>query len=441
MSTDRPPDIGDDAVTLLCELLQVDTSNPGDGSGPGELAAANWARDKLVEVGIDAQVFTTTSDTRAGVSALIPGTDPSVPPLLLTGHLDVVPADAADWTHPPFSGHLDDQGVIWGRGAVDMKDMVAMILAVVRGWSRTGYTPQRSVAVLLTPDEEAGGHHGAHWIVENRPELLHGASEAIGEVGGFSIDLPGGGRIYPVQVGEKGIAWMTITVNGTAGHGSLLHHDNPVEILVHALSSIAAHSRDVELTPSMEQFVATVEAMIGERLVLDDVTTLTEQVGALARVLGAATRNTANPTMLNAGVKHNVVPGQAQAGVDVRYLPGHAESIVAEIRSMLPSEADIDFANYDIALETSFDGPIVDTIIDVLGELDPEARVVPYLMTGGTDAKAFSKLGVRYFGFSPLQLDPDDGEFWSMFHGVDERVPAAGVRWGTGVLDTVLRRL
>ena len=433
--------IGNDAVEMLRELLRIDTSNPGDNSGPGEIEAARWAAAKLAEVGIEAEVFTTTAEHRAGVSVLLPGVDPEREPLLLTGHLDVVPADPEGWTHPPFSGYLDDKGVIWGRGAVDMKDMVAMILAVVRGWAREGYIPQRPVALLLTPDEEAGGHHGAHWIVEYRPELLHGATEGIGEVGGFSVDLPhGAGRIYPVQVGEKGIAWMTVTVTGTAGHGSLVHTNNPVELLVRSLTAIASHAREVELTPSMAQFVGTLEAMLGERLVLDDLEQLGRQIGSLSRVIGAATRNTANPTMLSAGVKHNVVPGRASAGIDVRYLPGHGESVVEEVRGLLPDGAEIDFANYDIALETTFDGAIPEAIVAVLGERDPEARVVPYLMTGGTDAKAFSKLGVRYFGFSPLQLHPDE-EFWAMFHGVNERVPADGLRWGTEVLDAVLRRL
>ena len=426
---------------MLRELLQIDTSNYGDSSGPGEVEAARWAVSKLAEVGIDAALFTTTAEHRAGVSVLLPGSDSDAAPLLLTGHLDVVPADPEGWTYSPFSGHLDDEGVIWGRGAVDMKDMVAMILAVVRGWAREGYTPRRPVVVLLTPDEEAGGHHGAHWIVEHRPELLHGATEGIGEVGGFSVDLPrGAGRIYPVQVGEKGLAWMTITVRGTAGHGSLVHTDNPVELLVRALTDIASRAREVELTPAMAQFTAKVGAMIGETLALDDLDKLSEQIGSLSRVVGAATRNTSNPTMLAAGVKHNVVPGSATAGIDVRYLPGHDETIINEIREFLPEASTVDFANFDIALETSFDGAIPEAIVAVLGEFDPDGTVVPYLMTGGTDAKAFSKLGVRYFGFSPLKLHPDE-EFWSMFHGVDERVPADGLRWGTAVLDAVLRRL
>jgi acetylornithine deacetylase/succinyl-diaminopimelate desuccinylase-like protein len=431
--------LGDDAVALLIDLLRIDTSNPGDDSGPGEIAAAEYAADALREVGYAPEVFTTSAAHRAGVSLLIPGADPAREPLLLTGHLDVVPAPPAGWTHPPFAGVMDDEGVIWGRGAVDMKDMVAMILAVVRHWARTGYVPPRPVAVLLTPDEEAGGSRGAHWIVRNRPELLHGATEGIGEVGGFSVTLPNGRRIYPVQAGEKGLAWLTVKVPGTAGHGSLIHYDNPVEKLVAALSDLRAQPFPVDLSPSMQVFVETVSALIGEPLALDDLDRLTTQVGGFARVLGAATRTTINPTMLDAGFKHNVVPAFAAAGLDIRFTPGAEDAALERVRAALPDDVELQFAHRDISIETSFDGQMVAAIVEVLAERDPEAVVVPYLMTGGTDAKAFSALGVRYFGFSPLQL-AHDSDFWSMFHGIDERVPADGLRFGAQVLDEVIRR-
>lgn len=429
-----------DVVRLVSELIRIDTTNPGDNSGPGEIEAARWVAAQLAEVGITAELFTTTASHRAGVAALLQGTDANLPPLLLTGHLDVVPAVDSGWTHPPFSGHIDDEGVIWGRGAVDMKNMVGMILAVVREWQLTNFTPRRSIALLFTPDEEAGGHHGAHWIVKNRPDLLQGATDAIGEVGGFSMDLPNGARIYPVQTGEKGLAWITATVPGTAGHGSLLQSDSPVAKLVTALNTLATHPYDVELTPAMQQLVDTVSALVGEPLALDDQARLAEQVGSFARVLGACVRTTINPTMLNAGVKHNVVPNQASAGLDVRFLPGTQEAVLDHITEVMPAGTTFEFANLDIALETDFDGDVIAAIVAALAAVDPTAKVVPYLMTGGTDGKAFSTLGVRYFGFSPLLLSPG-AEFWSMFHGVDERVPSSGLVFGTGVLDDVLRRL
>lgn len=428
-----------DAVELVAQLLRIDTSNPGDNSGPGELAAAEYAAAKLEEVGLEPQIFTTSAPHRAGVSLLIPGADPQRAPLLLTGHLDVVPAPAEGWTHPPFSGLIDEDGILWGRGAVDMKDMVGMILAVLRHWTRTGYVPPRPVAVLLTPDEEAGGTHGAHWIVANRPELLFGATDGIGEVGGFSVELPGGQRIYPVQSGEKGLMWVTIKVAGTAGHGSLIHHDNPVEKLVAALHELARHPFEIALTPSMQEFVDTVSGLVGEPLALGDRERLAEQVGGLSRVLGACVRTTLNPTMLSAGFKHNVVPSQAVAGLDIRYLPGTRDEVLERVLSILPPGAELEFQHDDIAVETPFDGRIVDAIVNVLGEYDPEAVVVPYLMTGGTDAKAFTSLGLRYFGFSPLRMRPDM-DFWPMFHGVDERVPVEALEFGVEVLDAVLHR-
>lgn len=440
VASDPLNDLHADVVAIVGDLIRFDTSNPGDNSGPGELAAAEFCAALLRDVGYEPEVFTTTATHRAGVSLLIPGEDPSLDPLLLTGHLDVVPAPPAGWIHPPFSGLIDDDGVMWGRGAVDMKDMVGMILAIVRGWARTGYTPRRPIAVLLTPDEEAGGHHGAHWIVANRPDLLHGATQAIGEVGGFSVDLPGGQRIYPVQTGEKGLMWITARVVGTAGHGSLIHSDNPVEKLIVALEALATHPFEVSLTPSMARFADTVGELIGEPLAFDDHERLVAQLGGLATVIGASVRTTLNPTMLSAGFKHNVVPSEATTGMDVRYLPGSREEVLAHIAEVLPDDATMTFANDDIALETTFDGRIIEAIVEVLGERDPEAVVVPYLMTGGTDGKAFSTLGVRYFGFSPLQLDGIES-FWSMFHGVNERVPVRGLEFGAEVLDDVIRRL
>jgi acetylornithine deacetylase/succinyl-diaminopimelate desuccinylase-like protein len=443
MADSRTPDaladLRADVVTLVTDLLRIDTSNPGDNSGPGELAAAQFAAERLREVGLEPEVFTTTAPHRAGVAVLLPGSDPTRDPLLVTGHLDVVPAPPEGWTHPPFAGVIDDSGILWGRGAVDMKDMVGMILAVVRHWSRTGYVPPRPIAVLLTPDEEAGGTHGAHWIVRNRPELLFGATEGIGEVGGFSVELPGGQRIYPVQSGEKGLMWLTVKVKGTAGHGSLIHHDNPVEKLVRSLNDLADHPFEAALTPTMQTFVRTVSDLVGEPLALGDRDRLAEQVGGLSRVLGACVRTTLNPTMLAAGFKHNVVPSEAVAGLDIRYLPGTRDQVLERVRSLLPTDAELEFEHDDIAVETAFDGALVDAIVAVLGEYDPEGVVVPYLMTGGTDAKAFSILGLRYFGFSPLRMRPDM-DFWSMFHGVDERVPVEALEFGAEVLDDVLRR-
>lgn len=432
-------DLAADALNLLVDLIRIDTSNPGDNSGVGEIEAARYVQAALSEVGLASELFTTTAAHRAGVGLLLPGTDREAEVLLLTGHLDVVPADASQWQHPPFGAEIDN-GYLYGRGAVDMKNMVAMILAVVRHWARTGFQPRRPIAVLFTPDEEAGGEHGAHWIVENRPDLLHAATEAIGEVGGFSVTLPNGRRLFPIQTGEKGLAWVTALVPGTAGHGSLIHTDNPIVHLVTALNELLAHPFMAELTDTMAIFAAEIEDLIGEPLALNDPNQLADQLGNFARVVGASVRNTINPTMLGAGVKHNIVPNTASVGLDIRFLPGQQEQALDLLNDTLPAGSTVSFANLDIAVETSFDGPIIDTIKQVLGERDPQARVVPYLMTGGTDGKAFSTLGVRYFGFSPLLL-PAEEDFWAIFHGIDERIPVAAIEFGVEVLDEVLRGL
>ena len=432
--------LGDDAVEITRGLLRIDSSNFGDDSGPGEREAAEYAVGQLTDSGIPADLYTTTSNRRAGVTAHIKGTDKDLAPLLLTGHLDVVPAVPSEWAHPPFAGEIDDDGVLWGRGAVDMKDMVGMSLAVLRHWHRTGYRPRRSIALLLTPDEEAGGADGAHWIVRHRPDLLRGATEAVGEVGGFSVTLPNGRRIYPIQTGEKGLAWITATLAGTAGHGSLINPDNPVARLTTGLAALLGHPFGVELTPTMQTFVSVVSDIVGEPLALEDQEVLTRQIGGLSAVVGASIRTTINPTMLQAGFKHNVVPSSASVGMDVRFLPGEDQRMLDRVRQYLPSEAELSFANRDISLETGFDGTVVEAMIAALGAHDPDGVAVPYLMTGGTDGKAFSGAGVRYLGFSPLRLEPAL-PFWGMFHAPDERVPLAALRFGATVLDDFLRRL
>ena len=433
-------DLGAEAVEITRGLLRIDSSNYGDDTGPGEREAAEYAAGQLLEAGIAAEIFTTTSDRRAGVTAQIDGTDRDLPPLLLTGHLDVVPAVPGEWMHAPFAGEIDDHEVLWGRGAVDMKDMVGMSLAVLRHWHRTGHRPRRSIALLLTPDEEAGGAHGAHWIVKHRPDLLRGATEAVGEVGGFSVTLPNGRRIYPIQTGEKGLAWITATLAGTAGHGSLINQDNAVARLTTGLAALVGHPFGVKLTPTMQTFVAVVSDLVGEPLVLDDMEVLTSQIGALSAVVGASVRSTINPTMLQAGFKHNIVPAVAAAGMDVRFVPGQEEQVLDRIAQYLPSEVELSFANRDISLETGFDGAVVEAMIAALAAHDPDGVPVPYLMTGGTDGKAFSTAGVRYLGFSPLKLDPGL-PFWGMFHAPNERVPLAALRFGASVLDDFLRRL
>jgi acetylornithine deacetylase/succinyl-diaminopimelate desuccinylase-like protein len=347
----------------------------------------------------------------------------------------VVPADAADWQVHPFSGETRD-GCIWGRGAVDMKDMDAMMLAVVRQRLREGRRPPRDVVLAFPADEEAGGTWGARWLVDNHPGLFEGVTEAIGEVGGFSATI-GGRRLYLVQAAEKGMAWMRLTAKGTAGHGSMLQRDNAVTDLAEAVARIGRHEWPVRLTPAVQAFLTEAAAALGIDVSEEDYGDLIAKLGPISRLVGATLTNTANPTMLNAGYKVNVVPQVATAHLDGRFLPGHEDEFFAEIDGLLGPGLQRDFVHQDIAVETTLDGDLAAAMTAALVDQDPDGRVVPYCLSAGTDAKSFSRLGIRCFGFTPLRL-PAELDFAGMFHGVDERVPVEALRFGVRVLDKFL---
>ena len=426
-----------EVVDICRDLIRIDTTNFGDGSGPGERKAAEHVAALLDEVGIEAELFE-GKPGRTNVVARWGGTANGGgrrDPLLLHGHLDVVPAEADDWQVHPFSGEIQD-GYLWGRGAVDMKDFDAMLLSVVRARTRAGREPERPTVLCFTADEEAGGHEGAEQIVKQRPELVEGCREAIGEVGGFSTTIRGQ-RFYLVEAAEKGMAWMKLTAHGNAGHGSMRHPDNAVTRLAQAVGRIGTYEWPVRLTPSMQVLLAAVGEVAGTEATPENAETLVEEFGSAARMLGAVIRNTTNPTMLGAGYKVNVVPGEATAHVDGRFLPGHEDEFFATLQELVGEGIDIDFVSKQAGLETTFDGDLVDAMTaSVLAE-DPDARVAPYLMSGGTDAKHWNKLGIRCFGFSPLRL-PADLDFTALFHGVDERVPVDSLEFGARVFDRFL---
>jgi acetylornithine deacetylase/succinyl-diaminopimelate desuccinylase-like protein len=434
----NPPATGrtaqDEVVALCRDLIRIDTSNRGDNSGPGERQAAEHVAALLTDVGLEPTVL--ESDTnRASVVARIAGTDRSRPALLIHGHLDVVPADASDWQLHPFSGEVRD-GCVWGRGAVDMKDMDAMTLAVIRQRMREGRRPPRDIVLAFLADEEAGGTYGARWLVDNHPGLLEGVTEAISEVGGFSVTF-GGRRLYLVEIAEKGLAWMRLTARGTAGHGSMLQKDNAVTELAEAIARIGRHDWPIQLTPAVEAFFTEAAAAFGVDFDPAGLPQLLDKVGSLSRLTGATVRHTLNPTVLDAGYKVNVVPQHATAQVDGRFLPGHEDGFFAEVDKLLGPHVEREFIHHDIAVETTFDGDLVDAMKDALLAEDPDGKAIPYCLSGGTDAKSFSRLGIRCFGFAPLQLPPDL-DFSGMFHGVDERVPTDALQFGTRVLDRFL---
>ena len=424
-----------EVVDLCRDLLRIDTSNYGDGSGPGERRAAEHVMALLTDVGLGPEMVESRPG-RSSVVVRVEGADSSRPALLVHGHLDVVPADAADWAVPPFSGEERD-GCLWGRGAVDMKGMDAMMLAVLRAMVREGRRPPRDLVFAFLADEEAGGVLGAHWLVDNRPDLIEGVSEAVSEVGGFSTTVAGQ-RVYLLQTAEKGIAWLRLLARGRAGHGSQVHDDNAVVRLAAAVSRIGTHAWPVEITPTVRAFLDGVTEITGVEFDPDDPDVLLSRLGSLARFVGATLRDTANPTMLRAGYKHNVVPGVAEAVVDCRFLPGHEERLVSTVRDLAGPEVDVSVHHRDVSLEVPFVGDLVDAMVAALHAEDADAIVLPYCLSGGTDNKAFSIMGIRGYGFAPLQL-PADLDFAGMFHGVDERVPVESLRFGSRVLDRFLR--
>jgi acetylornithine deacetylase/succinyl-diaminopimelate desuccinylase-like protein len=426
----------EEVVRICQDLLRIDTTNTGDlDTTRGERAAAEYVAGLLDEVGVESQVRE-SAPGRTSLVARIPGTDRSRPALLVHGHLDVVPADAGEWSVPPFAGELKD-GFLWGRGAVDMKDFDAMVLAVVRQWRRTGQQPPRDIVLAFLADEEAGGAYGAHHLVDTEADLFEGCTEAVGEVGGFSFTVNRDLRLYLIETAEKGLDWLRLHAKGRPGHGSMVNDDNAITALSEAVARVGRHRFPMVLTPTVRTLLEQISDTLGIAFDPADPEPTIAKLGNLAILVGATIRNTANPTRLAAGYKENVIPGTASATIDCRTLPGQADLFLEQLRGVVGPDIEMEHVQRQPALETTFDGPLVDAMVAALRAEDPGARAVPYMMSGGTDAKAFAKLGIRCFGFSPLRLPPDLN-FAALFHGIDERVPVEGLQFGVRVLDRFL---
>jgi len=433
-----------EVVDLASQLIRIDTTNTGDPvTVVGEQEAADWVVRQLEEVGYQTTQVESGAPGRANVFARLKGADSSRGALLMHGHLDVVPAEPADWSVHPFSGAVKD-GYLWGRGAVDMKDMVGMMIAVARQFKVENTVPPRDIVFAFLADEEAGGKYGSHWLVEHRPELFEGCTEAVGEVGGFSLTVarPDGSerRLYLLETAEKGIAWMRLRATANAGHGSFLHSDNAVTKVAEAVAKLGNHTFPLVMTDSVRQFLDVVSEETGLDFDPDspDLDGTLAKLGPISRILGATLRDTANPTMLQAGYKANVIPASAEAVVDCRVLPGRLAAFEREVDELIGPDIQREWVANLEPYETTFDGEMVDAMNDALMAQDPDARMVPYMLSGGTDAKAFAKLGMCCFGFAPLRLPPEL-DFAALFHGVDERVPVDALKFGVRVLDHFLR--
>jgi acetylornithine deacetylase/succinyl-diaminopimelate desuccinylase-like protein len=426
-----------EVIDLCRDLIRIDTTNTGDlATSAGERLAAEYVCQRLGEVGIEPTLLE-SAPGRASVVARVAGADPARPALLVHGHLDVVPADAAEWSVDPFAGQIKD-GFLWGRGAIDMKDFDAMMLAVVRQWKRTGYVPPRDIVLCYTADEEAGSDYGATFLVNNHAYLFEGCTEAIGEVGGYSYSVTSDLRLYLIQTAEKGIDWLKIHSTGRPGHGSFVHDNNAVTTLADAVSRIGHHRFPLTITPTVRSFLEQAAQALGIEFDPDNPELTIGKLGPVAAIVGATVRNTANPTGLEAGYKHNVIPGKASATIDCRTLPGQYDLFREQLAEVIGPDLEIESVHRQPAVETTFDGPLVEAMVAALRAEDPGAHAVPYMLSGGTDAKQFARLGIRCFGFSPLKL-PADLNFAALFHGIDERVPLDALQFGVRVLDRFLK--
>jgi acetylornithine deacetylase/succinyl-diaminopimelate desuccinylase-like protein len=387
----------DEVARICADLIRIDSTNHGDSSGPGERQAAEYVMAQLTEVGLE-PVLVESAPGRASVMVRLEGEDPSRPGLSVHGHLDVVPANAADWQVDPFGAEERD-GCIWGRGAVDMKDMDAMIVANLRQLARSGEKPARDTTFVFFADEEAGGNYGSHWVVDHHPEWFEGVTEAVSEVGGFSVTVPRSGtgeptRAYLLQTAEKGIAWLRLHARGRAGHGSVPNDANAVVRLAEAISRIAAHPWPREEIASVSALLEGLSGLTGTPYASADPSPLLRHLGGAAGFVLGTLSDTASFTMLDAGYKMNVIPGSASASLDCRFLPGHEDSLMATVRELAGEHVEVEVEHRDIALDAPLTGDLVTAMTRSLLSEDPDATVLPYALSGGTDNKALSRLGI-----------------------------------------------
>jgi acetylornithine deacetylase/succinyl-diaminopimelate desuccinylase-like protein len=429
------PDIESEVVSICRDLIRIPSVNYGEGKGD-EKACAQYVVDSLNEVGIAAKIYE-SAPNRCNVIARIPGRDSSRGGLVVHGHLDVVPANADEWSVDPFAAEIRDE-MIWGRGAVDMKNMDAMILAVVRDWARTGYQPERDIVLAFFADEEAGSSYGSRFMTSTHPEVFKGCTEAISEVGGFSVTVTGGKRLYFIESAQKGIHWMKLTARGRAGHGSMINNENPLTTITEAVAKLGRYEWPQRYTKTVKILFEKIAHATGKPLNPADLRPLLSEIGPTARMIGATLSNTSNPTILEAGYKANVIPQTASAVVDGRFLPGYEDEFNQTIREIVGPDIEIETLTHDLSLEADFSGDLVEAMVQALMAEDPDAIAVPYMMSGGTDNKALSELGIIGYGFGPLKLPPGL-DFFALFHGVDERVPIDGLKSGVHMMERFLK--
>lgn len=422
--------LSDPTVQLTRDLIRFDTTNFGEGKSKGEREAAHFLRARFEGMGLDVTEFE-SAPRRTSIVTRIPGQDRSLPALVVHGHTDVVPADPTDWSVDPFAAVVKD-GCVWGRGAVDMKNMDAMIVTALEELHASGTQPKRDLIVAFFADEEAGGQYGSHYAVREVPHLFEGATAAISEVGGFSVSVDNR-RAYLLQTGEKALMWVKLRVKKPAGHGSRLipAERNAISVLSRAVAKLVDHEWPITLNDTTRRMIDELRAVVGAES--DNPHDIAMATGFAAGFLTSSLRTTMNPTMLEAGYKHNVIPETATVAIDIRPMPGTEDEIIAEMQRIVGDAVEIETTWRDIGYESPVSGELVEAATRSLKRHDPDATVVPYFLSAGTDAKALSRLGIAGYGFSPLRL-PATLDFPGMFHGVDERVPLESLVFGRKVL-------
>ena len=437
--------LGDEARRFCQALLRMDTTNP-----PGnERICADYLAAELAEVGYQPELLE-AAPLRTNLIVRYRGTG-AKPPLLLTSHLDVVPADAASWRRPPFSGD-EFEGCLWGRGAIDMKNMAAMCTAIMRRLAATRAQLSRDVIFAAVADEEVGCDYGSKFLVEQHRAKVE-AEYAIGEVGGFSLHV-GDTTFYPVQVAEKGLCWVRARVTGTPGHGSMPRHDSAVTRLGEALAALGKARLPVHPTKYATDFIDALRArqpaliqplvkLVARPHLLARIARLVPNA-SIARSISALLSNTASANVVRAGSSTNVIPGVAEFQIDGRTLPGQTdEDFLRELREVLGPDVELEIMqSYPATVTEPSASPLYDVIKHEVETREPGAVVVPYMIPGFTDGKFFTQMGARWYGFSPLKIERNAGiRFADMFHGHDERIPVAGLTWGVEVLDAVVRAI
>lgn len=427
-----------EALAFTRDLIRIESVNTGIAAtiGDGETRAARFVQERLAEAGITAELIEPRPG-RGSVIARLRGSDPTAGALVVHAHLDVVPVDGQDWTHPPFGAEVHD-GWLYGRGAVDMKNYAGTILAVARHFAREGIVPRRDLVFAFLADEEAGGVWGAGWLIEHRPDLFAGVTEALSEVGGFSIPVGGGRRAYLAATSEKGVAWATLTARGRAGHGSRPTNDNAVVRLARAVTALGDHRFPAVRTAALDAFLETYGAARGIRFSSSGLEEELGELGFVSALIAPSLRSTATPTFLEAGGKTNIIPGEAKARLDIRILPGDDESLRTGILELVGSDIEVRWGRWWSATEAPTDSPLLAVLQAAIDAEDPGAVVVPYLLPASTDNKHFARLGIAGYGFVPVRV-PEDFDVFGQFHAADERIPVDALAFSARTTQRILR--